>query len=369
MFDSFKNLFTPKKVGSVIGIDVGSSSIKVVQLSRQGSKAVLETYGELALGPYANIEIGRSTNLPPEKVSEAVLDVIRESKVTSKNSALAIPFSSSLITMIEMPAIAEKQFPQMIPLEARKYIPVPISEVALDWSIVPKTSKKAEFSGKDQEITRQEKLDVLLVAIHNDTLSRYQTIVGQSGLDATFFEIEIFSTIRSILSQEEKTQMIIDFGAASTKTYIVEQGVIKSSHIINRGSQDITIALSRSLGISMQDAEIIKRDIGQAPAEHQRDIIEVVSLTLDYVLTEANQVLENYQRRFNTTVSRAILVGGGARIKDMVVYAGDHLKTEIVLGNPFSKVEAPAFLTDILKTTGPEFTVALGIALRKLQEK
>ncbi len=368
MLNPFKNLFG-KKPSSVIGIDVGSSSIKVVQLSRKNGKAILETYGELALGPYGGIEIGRSTNLPPEQISTALVDVLRESKITTKNSAVAIPFGSSLISIIEMPAVAEKQYAQMIPLEARKYIPVPISEVALDWWVIPPdTNKAVKFDGEAQAAERKDKLDVLLVAIHNDTLKKYQTIITQAALETSFFEIEIFGTIRSALEQDNKTQMVVDFGAASTKVYLVEHGVIKTSHVVNRGSQDITLAISKSLGISVQDAEIIKRDMSQAPSAHQKDILDVAALTLEYVLTEANQVLLSYQKRYNKAVARVVLVGGGAQIKNLQTLAQSHFQTEVQLGNPFGKVETPVFLHDVLKDTGPEFAVAVGIALRKLQE-
>ncbi len=104
-----------RKSSSVLGVDIGTSSIKIVQLARHGGRAVLETYGELALGPYAGVEIGRATNLPPEKVSDALRDVMRESKVTANDASVAIPFGASLIAAIEMPASSEKNLAQIRP--------------------------------------------------------------------------------------------------------------------------------------------------------------------------------------------------------------------------------------------------------------
>ncbi len=347
-----------KKNSSVLGIDIGTSSIKVVQLSKRGGQAVLETYGELSLGPYGSIEIGRATNLPPEKITEALVDVIRESKVTTNESGLAIPFGSSLITAIEMPAVAENKLGQMIPLEARKFIPVPITEVMLDWMVIPK-----ELEGKEGE-----KLDVLLVAIHNDVLARFQSIVNQAKINTTFFEIEIFSTIRSVLDQDVKTQMIVDMGAASTKVYIVEHGIIRTSHIINRGSQDVTIALSKSLGISVQDAEVMKRDLSHVPEANRKAVNDVIVLTLDYIFADAHRVLLTYQKKYNKDVAKVVMVGGGARMEGILTLAESHFQTAVALGDPFGKTEAPAFLEQALKTTGPEFAVAVGTALRKIQE-
>jgi type IV pilus assembly protein PilM len=361
----FSSLFG-KKETSVIGIDIGSSSIKIVQLSRKGGKAVLDTYGELALGPYGNVEIGRATNLPPEKISEALNDVIRESKMTSKSSGIAIPFGSSLISLIEMPAVSDQQLAQMVPLEARKYIPVPISEVMLDWILVPKqVDKELNFKG---DPTPQEKIDVLIVAIHNETLARYQSIVTGSRLETSFFEIEIFSTIRSVLDQDTTTQMIVDLGAATTKVYIVERGIIRASHVISRGAQDITLGMARTLNISVQEAEIMKRDLAHIDEAKRKAVEDVVGLTLDYIFSEAQRVLLSYQKKFNKDIAKVVMVGGGARLQNILKRAESNFQTAVVLGDPFGKTEAPAFLEEVLKHTGPEFAVALGIALRKLQE-
>src|SRR3989344_359975 len=139
-FTDFIGSFTTKKSQSVLGIDIGSSSIKIVQLSRKNGHAVLETYGELALGPYAGKSVGEATNLPQEKIIEAIADMLKEKEVnvTTRVCGVAIPFASSLMAVIEMPAMPVKQLESMIPIEARKYIPVPISEVTLDWYIIPK---------------------------------------------------------------------------------------------------------------------------------------------------------------------------------------------------------------------------------------
>ncbi len=362
------NLFT-KKSGSVVGVDIGSSSIKVVQLARQGGKAVLETYGELALGTYGGVEIGRSTNLSPEKIAEALKDVIRESKITTLNAGFAIPFGASLITTMDMPAVSDKQLEQMIPIEARKYIPVPITEVSLDWSVVPKTaSKPIDFSSDEKQSDQGDKVEVMMVAIHNDVLNKFQTIVQQSGINASFFEIEIFSTIRSVLDPELETQMIVDLGAATTKLYIVEQGIIRTSHIVNRGSQDITLALSKALNITVETAEAYKRDLTQVPDDQKENFAQIANISLDFIFSEVKRILQNYQKKYNKDIPKVIMVGGGARLNGVLKIAENHLETQIVLGDPFEKTEAPAFLEEVLKNTGPEFTVAMGTALRKLQE-
>src|SRR4051812_9943942 len=154
-----------KKESSVLGVDIGSSAIKVVQIKKKRGRAVLETYGELALGPYAGIEVGRATQLPADKIIEAVKDILRESKTTTGSCGAALPLSSSLITFLSIPPVPEKQIADVVAIEARKYIPVPLSEVLLDYSVIPR-----EDAYVTDEATKTEKqgMDVLAVAIHNE---------------------------------------------------------------------------------------------------------------------------------------------------------------------------------------------------------
>ncbi len=374
---TISDLFNFKKEQSVLGVDIGSSAIKIVQLSRKGGHPVLDTYGELSLGQYANKGVGEATNLPLEKIIEAVNDMLREKEVniSTRSCGVAIPFSSSLMTVIEMPDLPQKQLNEMVPLEARKYIPVPISEVTLDWYSIPKDENLDQNSNptpsqvnKSSETLGLKKAEVLIVALHNDTITKYKDIVSRSSLDASFFEIEIFSTMRSILDQETTPVMIADMGATSTKLYIVEKGVLRSSHMVNRGSHKITDELSKSLGISMVDAEYLKREKGLLGEIKGISVKSVMALTLNYIFSEANQFLLAYQKKYNKNVAKVVLVGGGSALKGIAAVAKEGFQTEVVAGDPFSKVVAPAFLENVLRDTGPEFAVAVGIALRKLQE-
>ena len=358
-----------KKSESVLSIDIGSSSIKIVQLSRKNGHAVLDTYGELSLGPYAGKSIGEATSLSVEKITTAIGDMLKEKEVniTTKACGMAIPFSSSLMAVIDLPLASQKQLETMIPLEARKYIPVPISEVALDWYIIPKDKNPEQNLDPDMK-PLQEKIEVLIVALHNDTISHYKDIVSKNLLEASFFEIEIFSTMRSILDQELTPVLLIDMGATSTKLYIVEKGILRSSHSVNRGSQSITDELSKSLGISITDAEYMKREKGLEGEVNGVAVKDIIALTLTYIFSESNRVILAYQKKYNKNVSKVVLVGGGSALKGVVNVAKNNFQTEVVAGDPFAKVIAPAFLEKILHDTGPEFAVAMGVALRRLQE-
>ena len=363
---SFSSLFS-KSSKSVLGVDIGTSAIKVVQLRREHGRVILETYGAISLGPYAGVEIGRATSLPADKIAEALKDVIREANVTTKDAAISIPYSSSLISVVRLPKTVEKQLAQVVPIEARKYIPVPINEVMLDWFVVSGGAKGGEGATED-------KIEVLLVAIHNDTIAKFKNIATEATLNTAFFEIEVFSAVRASLDHGLAPVAVVDMGAATTKFYVVERGLIHESHIMNHGSQDLTLAASRSLGISVVQAEERKRKLGLIPtppppgANQTTDLKTSFELTLSPLLAEISRTITSYEQRTSQTLSGLVMTGGGATLKGFKEFAQSKIQTEVRMADPFGKAQAPAFLEGILKEAGPEFSVAVGLGLRRLQE-
>lgn len=362
------------KSQSVLGVDIGSSAIKVVQVKKKRGKAVLETYGELALGPYSGIEVGRATNLPVEKIVGALRDILRESKTTTLSAGVALPLSSSLISFISVPSVPDKQLPDVISLEARKYIPVPMNEVMIDYSIIPKEDNyppedDTQNTNTDiNQVPKQNNRDVLVVAIHNEYVNNYQSIMAGSGIQPTFYEIEIFSSIRAVVDQGVSAVMIIDMGASVTKLYIVERGILRASHIINRGGQDITLAISKSLSLSISEAENLKRINGLKGGPEYKELTEIITVNLDYVFYEANATMLSYQKKYMKNISKVILTGGGVLLKGLTDLAKISFQTEVVYADPFSRLETPAFLSEHFIQAGPEFAVAIGCAMRRLSE-
>ncbi len=363
---SISNIFgSDKSNKESLGIDIGSSAIKVVQLKKENGKAVLETYGVLSLGPYGDSEIGSVTNLKTENLSQALIDVMKESNVTTKYASVSIPSLSSLIFTLSLPAgVDENQLAKIIPIEARKYIPVPISEVTLDWFIIPEEVESFE-NNKTKMNTSKDKIEVLVVAIHNEILSKYQDILKKTDLHSDSFEMEIFSNIRSSFNHDLAPVLLIDFGASKTKISIVETGIVRVFHVVNRGSQDISRNISQSLNISFEEAEKLKRSVG-LDASIDPKAEKIIRLSIDYIFSDINGVVLSYEKKYNKNVSKVILVGGGSLLKGLLDYTKENFKIEVVYSNPFSKTEAPAFLGPILEVSGPEFSVALGLALRQL---
>ena len=352
-----------KKEKSVLGVDIGSSSLKVVQLRKEHGQAVLETYGELALGPYGGSEVGQATNLSAEQITETLKDLLRESKVTTTNCGVSIPFARSLLTLVNLPYRKDPTEQRtVIELEARKYIPVPVSEVQLDWFIVPR-GEPAQFGDEDTNSAKQETVEVLLVAVHNDELALLQRVVANAGLAASFYEIEIFSTIRAVVDEQIKPVMVIDVGAASTKTYVIEHGVVALSHAISTGSQDITRAISVSSNLSIARAEALKKEEGLSAGA-----VGSSELVFSRIFSEARRVLMQYETAHKKAITAIVLTGGGGVTKELGAYAKNIFSIDVRVANPFMKTEAPAFMRPVLEEIGPEFAVAVGLALRKLGE-
>lgn len=366
----FSGILKSSSGGSAIGIDIGASSIKVVQIKKEGGRAVLETYGSLSTGPYAEGEIGQVVPVAEEQLVAALNDLFKEANVSTKNAAVSIPASSSLVFLVELPPnIAEKDLSNIVQTEARKYIPVPITEVSLDWWAIPNRSSDnvTDDSPKlTKEQIQNESTKVLVAAIHNDTLSKYQGLITDAKLQSDFFEIEMFSNVRAVTDKDLSTVMLLDIGASKTKVSIVDRGVIQDFHMINKASQDITTALANGLQIPFMEAEKMKKDFGLTDNPKNPKSQEITKSTLDYIFFEVNNVLLNYEKKYNKTVSKIILTGGGVMLKGFLEMATEKFSTQVVLGNPFSKIQAPAFLENVLAESGPEFGVAAGLALRKL---
>jgi Tfp pilus assembly PilM family ATPase len=351
------------------------------------------------------VDVGKAvTNLTQEKIAEALSDLLRETTSTTKQAGISIPLNSSIISTIGLPQVYRKQLQEMVPLEARKYVPVPISEVSLDWSVLPKDESKnvptiksvdiktqqvsasapasvvapSNFSGQtsDQDNQNAEKtpqpvmpkMDVLVAAIHNEALKKYQNIANKSGLSINFFEIEVFSTMRAVLDSTTNAAMIFDMGASSTKIYIVENGIIRSSHSIDKGSQDITNAIAKAFDIPFEKAEVVKRSLEASGKKIDKEFSDIVSLSLEYIFSEANRLMLGFEQKYSRPIEKIVLTGGGVGLKGFADLARSNFKSEVVMADPFSKIETPAFLENTLKKIGPEFAVACGGALRGLQE-
>ena len=362
---NFKKTFSQfKKNKSFLGIDLGSSSLKVVQLRKEKERPILETYGELSLAKYGmDGQTGRSVRIIDDKMSEALKDLIKESQVTAKEATVSIPIKDSFLTTIELPNLPEAELRETVPFEARKYIPIPISEVEIDWWVLPPKSKemKAASPGSGQK----KILSIILAAVPKEVIAKYRSILKDSGIEVSAFEIEVFAFARASIKEDFGSILLIDIGAATTKISIADGGVIRSSHSFDHGGQELTLALSQSLGIDFERAEILKRQAGLLRKPENEGVSSIIEPLFEYSSSEGERFLIDWKRKGGRAISRVLIGGGGALLpgaKDMLVKS---YGVEVDMINPFYKVVYPAFLEPALKDIGPSFVNAVGLALRE----
>lgn len=339
--------------GGIIGVDVGSSAIKIVELRNNKGVPTLTTYGELQLGPYENADIGMTMRPQLAKLTEAFVDILREASANGKRIALSVPYTSSFTTIIAIPTADTKMISGMIPVEAKKYVPVPLNEVSLDWFPVSNRSKNHETK-------------ILLAAIYNDALNRYRGMVQGAALTTLFSEIEIFSTIRSVVSREDETVAIIDLGAGSTKLFIVHKGGVGTTYSIPLSGSELTRNIAKTLNIEFKVAEERKRAALMSGVTTDDPIYKVLISAFDRGFRELYRVMQRFSEEEEKTIGKIILTGGGALLSGLQTYVQDLSSIRTEIADPFSKVAYPAFLEDTLREAGPSFSVAIGAALRGL---
>lgn len=350
IFKAIAPTTSEQKKDRVVGIDIGSSSIKVVELQSREGVVTLTTYGELQLGPYGEKEIGEIFSLTPEIEKQALIDILRESATKATSGVFAIPLSVSFVTVVSLEADIEEDLDPRIRVEARKYIPVPLAEVVLDWAEIEKT---------ETDTTR----NILLAAIQNKPLQRFNMLLTGVGMSGTPTEIECFSTIRGAGVVTKDTAAVIDFGATSAKLYITRRGLLQRMYRIPSGSVEITKQIASQLKKTLAEAEIIKKTVTTNDEEFAI-VQKIYNNHFNRALTEFSHVLNEYTDVTEFSFDAIVLTGGGALFPDFTKQVSEVLGQPVVVSNSFDKVAYPAFMEDTLKEIGPTFTTALGSALR-----
>ncbi len=358
MIPSLSGLF--RKDSSVLGIDVGTSSLKILQIKKENERAVLETYGELSTGAYTGIEAGRAVMLMDEKVSQMIIDLKQEAGATAHRAFISMPLRYSFITVIEMPDLPDHELQDAIQFEARRYIPIPLSDVTLEWWRI------ALDTDLEQGAQRKKTVSILLAAVQREVIEKYKRMLKDAQIEFLGFEIEVFAASRALAARSRSATMLIDIGALSTKLSIVEHGMIRAVHNIERASQAFTLAISQSLGIDFKRAELMKHDIGMTERPEASGIRHTITPLADSLFDEADRLRSSYRRKSGSTVDKVILLGGGSLMPGFLEYAIERMGLEVLASNPFGTLEYPAIMQPVIKKIAPSFSISTGLALRAL---
>lgn len=351
------NFFKKESFDQAIGLDIGPSSIKVVELRKEKEKIILNTYGEVATGPYAGKEAGQSVHLGEEKLREAIEDLFKEAKVSVRDSVIAIDPTSSYITLVKVPKVSDDDLRTMIPLEARKYIPIPLTEVQMDWWHVP-----TNINISDGE----NMINIVLAAVSLQTISMYDRLIEKLQLKNVEYEIQGYSLIRSIPAERDGLIMYLDIGSQYTNLSLVHNNTVIDARTISRGSLDSTNQISKALSLTTEKSEEVKRTFGYNGDQSNPYLKDVMELSSYPLFGEVARLSLMYERKYNQDIQGIIVLGGGARVPAFMDAYNKVIHIPGTLGKPFNKVEVPAFLKEMIERVGPSYSTALGCALKKL---
>jgi type IV pilus assembly protein PilM len=359
LFDRFS-----KRGGLQLGIDIGTSFIRAVVLERasgpakiQGEKTekprfILKNYGHIAsqvLYKKDGVEFGDRLEIWDSKVVALIKELLQAmGKPATDRAVLALPVFASFLTEISLPQVSEKELSSAIKFQAESYIPIPISEVEVDWEIIKSGPKETK---------------VLLVAVPKTVIARYEKIARQAGLDLKALEVETFTMIRS-LAPEEPLWALVDIGRQNTAIAVVEDGFIRLSRNLDASGSDLTKAIAQSLGVSESRAEAIKKREGLLATGGEARILQTMEPVLDKMVDELDRVLSTYLRRNGKKVQRVILTGGSSRLKGIESFFQDKLRIPVTPADPWKNVEYPEALRPALKELASSYSVALGLAMR-----
>lgn len=367
-----------------LGVDIGASAIKLVELQNEDERYELMNYAIYSLGGHLRKNKYQTGNksflLSTKEIAKALKTTMEQAEIEAKKAYFSVPVAFSFSTVINFPKMPENELASAVSYEAQKYVPVPISEVVLDWSIIGhlKTKsfkannsnselKSSEFNGsKDNEAKtdnegKLDSLQVLLVAVPKKLFENYREISELAGLEIEAIEEEAFSLSRALIGNDKSTIVLVDLGARSVNVSIVDEGRIWLSHNLEVGGIQLTKEIANNLGMDINEAEKIKKQLSQ-----KMDSVKLKSIVhevMDPVIIEIKRIIESYQKRYSKRVDKCILAGGGAGIADFENYLSNKTGLDISLGNPFARMVYSRELETALKQIGPGLAVAVGLAM------
>lgn len=357
-----------------IGIDFGTSAIKVVELCYKNQKLRLNNYGWVDLGlanpsSIKNIAVSEVQDSYNKKLQKYLEKLVKSMRLASDSAYISLPGFSGLITVIEFPDMESEDLEEAIRFEARKYIPISLDEVALDWEIIGE-KKQPEGMGAekaDDKAKSDKKNEILLVAAPKNEVIRCGNIVKGSGLNVKNVELETFSLARAMVGNDPGCFLIVDIGARISNIILVEKGVIKVSRNIEGGGNEITNVVADSLNISKQRAEELKKENKDLLNNREMSLSIPV---LDMIVSESIRIINAYKEKKGEAgrVDAIILSGGSAKLKGIDAYFNKKIGIQANIGNPWRRVECNESITPFVEKIGTSFSVALGLAIRGIEE-
>lgn len=331
-----------------IGVDFGSTSIKLVRL-RKEHKTVLATSASVPSGA-----IFSESTADREILANILRKLFADNNIKEKNVNIALPESQVFTRVIEMPVLSDEEVASALRWQAEQYIPLPLSEVNMDFSIIsrPKNDK--------------EKMKVLLLAAPFHSIERMVKILDRAGLSPNSLETEILSASRvfSSLISEKEALILVDCGSSTTDVAILDAGVVVFTHSLNVGGEVMTRAISENFSLPIPQAEEYKIAYGLEAKHLEGKVKTAIKPMVDAIVDEIKKAVSFYQKKGRSSIKSIIIFGGTSLLPGMVSYLAEFLEVEVQIANPWQgfTLEQP---TQQLKNQASIYTVATGLALRE----
>ncbi len=352
----FNKFFT----SSYLGVDIGTTSIKIAEVGLSANRYRLKNYG--LLESYGHLERlndaiqTSSLKLFERETTELLKILLKKIKPHSNKVIASVPAFSSFVTLLDLPEMSTGETDKAMPYQARQFVPIPISEVAVDWIKVGEITK--ENGEKIQQI--------LLIAVPQDHILKYQSIFKSAGLDLAFLEIEGLALTRVLIASDPTPTLILDIGSRSTNILIADKGNLKMAAQTDFAGGTLTQTISSSLNIDVRRAEDLKKQKGLLGTGGEKELSTLMLPYLDAIIQEAGRTRTKYESSYGVKLERVILSGGTALLPGIVDYVGGQLGLPTVKANPFSRIEYPENLALVVNELGPMLGVALGLGVRGL---
>jgi len=350
-----KSMLTPRR--QLVGLDIGSSAIKLVQLKETKGRYSLQKFGVQPLEPEVIVD---GTVMDEGRVVSAIKDLFDEHRVKNKQVAISISGHAVIVKKINLPPMPDEELPGQVKLAAEQYIPFDINEVNIDFHVLP----------ADPMAEQQGDMSVILVAAKKDKINELTELVKGAGLipvimDVDAFAVENMHAINYPMAQDETTALV-NIGASVMNVNIVRAGSSLFTRDIPLGGNRYTEALQREMGMSFEEAEESKkknqRDVGGAGS-----MVDVVNGVNAEVASEISRTVDYFRTATsNVELDRVLVCGGVANAKGLIQQLGDRMQIPAEIADPFGEIDVARSDVDpdVLTELGASAAVGVGLALR-----
>ena len=336
----------------MIGIDIGSHIIKIVEVEKNGNSFELIASGAVGV---QNVSIDK---MEDEKDFVALGDIIRklhkEAGIRSKDVVVSLPETVSFTRTIHFPLLTDSEITSAVRWESEQYIPIPVSEAVIQHTIIER-----------KESASPPEVVVLLVAAPRTVVDKYVKLVMSAGLNPIAVETEQIALARA-LAPVDRTVMVVDLGAKSTDLAIVKNGNLSFSRSIPIGGLAFTRAITQGLGITDLQAEEYKKTYGVSKDQLEGKIKFALDPVLRMVTDEIKKAIHFYQSEEKGEIPASLIISGGTSgMPDIISFLSESLNMEILIANPFSKLVMDPEVAKKLANFAPLYSVAVGLSMRE----